>query len=99
MQVNQEIAQIEGLLEAVPTLVKPGARVVALCFHSIEDKLVARTFRDWEGQIVSASWPGAQDRERLGKHITRKAVLPGETELAENPRARSARLRAFEFTA
>jgi 16S rRNA C1402 N4-methylase RsmH len=46
---------------------------------------------------MPANWPGANRQKTLGKMVYRKAVVPGEEEIAGNPSARSARLRVFEF--
>jgi 16S rRNA (cytosine1402-N4)-methyltransferase len=96
--VNDEFGEIERLLAAVPALVKPGARTAIITFHSLEDKLVTETMRRWEGGgEFSAQWPGAYRPEPLGRLVTRKAVVPGEDEVAQNPSSRSARLRVFRF--
>jgi len=76
--VNGELEQLENLLAAAKSLLAPGGIAAIISFHSLEDRLVKRAFLD------RSSW------HRLNK----KPVLAGETELAENPRARSAKLRA-----
>lgn len=76
--VNDELGALERLLATLPNCVKPGGRVVLLSFHSLEDRLVKRAFRDdprWEV-------------------LTRKPVEATEAEVRNNPRARSAKLRA-----
>lgn len=95
--VNREIEQLEALLESVPNFTAPGARLAIISFHSLEDKIVARKMRGWSAPQFSAHWPGSEGEAALGKLLTRKAVLPEEAEVAVNPRARSARLRVFEF--
>lgn len=98
MAVNQEIEQIEALTNFVPHVVKNGARLVVLTFHSLEDKAVAQRMRSWEsGGEFSASFPGSRPGVHLGRMLTRKAIEPSASEVERNPSSRSARLRAFEF--
>ena len=107
IEVNQEITEIEALLTAVPALVRGCARFAVISFHSLEDKLVASKLRYWEqGRQKPALWPealpqrgSAQDAypRPIGKLLTKKALTAGAGELEQNARARSARLRVFEF--
>jgi 16S rRNA (cytosine1402-N4)-methyltransferase len=76
--VNDELGALERLLAALPHCLKPGGRAVLISFHSLEDRLVKRAFRDRE------SW----------QELTRKPVQAGEDEARTNPRSRSAKLRA-----
>ncbi|HYQ30972.1 MAG TPA: 16S rRNA (cytosine(1402)-N(4))-methyltransferase RsmH [Polyangiaceae bacterium] len=76
--VNGELDQLTTLLSVAKNLLAPGGIAAIISFHSLEDRLVKRAFLD------RSSW------HRLHK----KPILAGETELAENPRARSAKLRA-----
>lgn len=81
--VNDEIESLrEGLGKAIERL-RPNGRIVVISFHSIEDRLVKRTFKDWE-------------KHGIGTHITKKPIKPSEEEVKENPRSRSAKLRIFE---
>jgi len=76
--VNRELDELESLLAALPQIVHVGGVAAIISFHSLEDRLVKRAFAE------RATW------ERLSK----KPVTAGDSELAENPRARSAKLRA-----
>jgi 16S rRNA (cytosine1402-N4)-methyltransferase len=78
--VNRELEELAASLPQAVGLLAPGGRVVVLSYHSLEDRLVKRTFLE---------------DERLLR-LTKKPVMPGEAEIAANPRARSARLRAAE---
>jgi len=81
--VNRELDDLRQLLEAAPQLLKPGGRLVIISFHSLEDRIVKDAMRE-----------GArQGQYRL---LTKKPVTPSEEEIASNPRARSAKLRAAE---
>ncbi len=81
--VNDELNALEEALGAALDLLSPGGRVAVISFHSLEDRIVKQAFRT------------AEDKGR-GIRITKKPILPSEIERAQNPRARSAKLRIFE---
>jgi len=83
--VNDELGALKEVLEALPHITHTHSRVVFISFHSLEDKLVKETFRIWK-------------REGRGEIITKKPIIPSSNEIEQNPRARSAKLRAFKFT-
>jgi len=76
--VNDELGALDRLLTALPDMVKPGGRAVVISFHSLEDRRVKQAFRD---------------RQRW-ETLTSKPVQPKAEEIRNNPRARSAKLRA-----
>jgi 16S rRNA (cytosine1402-N4)-methyltransferase len=97
--VNDELGELERFLRAVPEHLAPGGRVVVISFHSLEDRLVKRAFRE---EARECRCPREQMRcscsgPRL-RILTKKPVTPQPEEAAANPRARSARLRAAERT-
>jgi 16S rRNA (cytosine1402-N4)-methyltransferase len=75
--VNDELGALDRLLAALPRVVKPGGRAGIISFHSLEDRRVKHAFRD------RAVW----------EPLTKKPVEAGDEEIAQNPRARSAKLR------
>jgi 16S rRNA (cytosine1402-N4)-methyltransferase len=79
--VNRELEDLRALLESAPQVVKPGGRLVIISFHSLEDRMAKDALRD-----------GARDG--VWEPLTKKPVIASEDEIAENPRARSAKLRA-----
>jgi 16S rRNA (cytosine1402-N4)-methyltransferase len=81
--VNQELQEIRALLEAAPNLLKPSARLVVISFHSLEDRIAKDSIRE-----------GAQ--KGIWNVLTRKPVTANEDEINQNPRSRSAKLRAAE---
>jgi 16S rRNA (cytosine1402-N4)-methyltransferase len=81
--VNRELEELAASLPQAVEHLAPGGRVVVLSYHSLEDRIVKRTFLE---------------DERL-ERLTKKPVRPDEAEIATNPRARSARLRAAELRA
>jgi 16S rRNA (cytosine1402-N4)-methyltransferase len=85
IEVNDELGQLRRGLAAAIDLLYAGGRVVVISYHSLEDRLVKQTLR-----------AGATaDPSRL-RILTRKPLLPTDAEVADNPRARSAKLRAAE---
>jgi 16S rRNA (cytosine1402-N4)-methyltransferase len=95
--VNREL---EGLTSALPRLreaLMPGGVFVILSYHSLEDRLVKEAFRSWSRSCVCPPrLPVCCCRgEALGEALTRKPVFASAEELERNPRARSARLRAW----
>jgi 16S rRNA (cytosine1402-N4)-methyltransferase len=96
--VNDELAELESGLPAAIELLRPGGRAAVISFHSLEDRFVKNLFRDLARDCVC---PPAQpyctcDTVPQVKVVTRKVIMPGEAEVQENPRSRSARLRVAE---
>ncbi len=100
MAVNDEVGELERALEGGLGLLKGGGRFAVITFESLTDRIVKRFFAAHSGRMVSLQqggerWEGELPRVRL---VTRHAITAGEQELALNPRARSAKLRAIERT-
>jgi 16S rRNA (cytosine1402-N4)-methyltransferase len=98
--VNDEMGSLKGGLDAAVKILKPGGRLAIITFHSLEDRAVKEFGRERTRGYV---FPGKVDvpelrepREPELKWVTRKAIRPGEVELKENPRSRSAQLRVLE---
>jgi 16S rRNA (cytosine1402-N4)-methyltransferase len=99
--VNRELEQLERFLAAFPDLLAPGGRCAIISFHSLEDRLVKTRFRDlaWTSSLPPRLAEKAGERvDAVCEIITRKAVFASDAEVARNPRARSARLRAVRRT-
>lgn len=95
--VNDEIAGLTRALPALRDRLQPGGVFVVIAYHSGEDRVVKHAFRDWS---TECSCPPKQPRctcrgFAFGATITRRAVVPRPAEIAGNPRARSAKLRAW----
>lgn len=99
--VNQEMEALERALERIRESLNAGGVLVVIAYHSLEDRMVKHAFREWSRSCVCPpGFPICTCRGRaLGTTLTRKPVRPGEAEVAENPRARSALLRAWRKAA
>lgn len=98
--VNDEIGAVREGLAGAMKILKPGGRLAVITFHSLEDRTVKEFGRKLERDYVVE---GEIDRPELRRprrpelrRINRKAIFPGDEELKNNPRARSAQLRVFE---
>ncbi|MCC7426127.1 MAG: 16S rRNA (cytosine(1402)-N(4))-methyltransferase RsmH [Alphaproteobacteria bacterium] len=104
IRVNDELAEIEAALAQAIALLAPGGRIVAVSFHSLEDRLVKRAFAAAAGRAAGPSRhdPAALLPNRAAtaaprlRLLTPRPLMPGAAETGANPRARSARLRAAE---
>jgi 16S rRNA (cytosine1402-N4)-methyltransferase len=98
--VNDELGELDRGLVAAERLLKPGGRLAVVSFHSLEDRRV----KEFLGRRSTAAGASRHAPARVGpapsfRLLQRRAVRPGADEIARNPRARSARLRAAERTA
>jgi 16S rRNA (cytosine1402-N4)-methyltransferase len=84
--VNREMEELGQFLSRTPATITPGGRLVVLTYHSREDRLVKHAFQQGE-------------REGTLRVLTKHVIVPGEKELFENPRSRSAKLRCAERVA
>ena len=98
MEVNRELPNLADGLDESVHLVGPGGRVLVLAYHSLEDRLVKRTFERWAGRVDDepAKLPVEPTRNALVRLVTRRPLRPSTEEIEANPRAESARLRAVE---
>ncbi|HVU08450.1 MAG TPA: 16S rRNA (cytosine(1402)-N(4))-methyltransferase RsmH [Verrucomicrobiae bacterium] len=98
--VNDEIGSLKLGLEAALKILKPGGRLAVITFHSLEDRIVKEFGREktrdytFSGKVDIPEL--RQPRAPEMKWVNRKAIAPGESELKENPRSRSAQLRILE---
>lgn len=81
--VNDELGALKQLLSSSIPLLAPQGRMAIITFHSIEDRIVKRFFKE-------------QTHDHVVKQITKKPIVPSKAELEQNPRARSAKLRIIE---
>ena len=98
--VNDELGSLEEALPAALELLKPGGRLAAISFHSLEDRIVKRFLRSQErGCTCPPDFPVCVcGHEPTLRALSRRAIRPSAQEIATNPRAASARLRAAAKT-
>jgi len=83
IEVNNELEELKGGLKAGIDALNTKGRFLVISFHSLEDAIVKRTFKEWEA-------------ENIGHILTKKPITPSVQEVEENIRCRSAKLRVFE---
>ncbi|EJW13152.1 rRNA small subunit methyltransferase H [Rhodovulum sp. PH10] len=99
MLVNDELGELAAALVAAERVLAPGGRLVVVSFHSLEDRMVKTFLADRAGGPgVSRHQPEAVREPPSFTVLTKKPVIADEAEVAANPRARSAKLRAGERT-
>jgi len=98
--VNDEIGSLKRGLEGALKILKPGGRLAVITFHSLEDRVVKIFGRELALDYVVVGEVDVPELRQPAKPklklINRKAILPTQTEVDENPRSRSAQLRVFE---
>lgn len=96
--VNQEFEAETAGITAAFDMLKSGGRLCVITFHSLEDRLVKNLFQDFsKGCICPPEIPICVcGRKPRGKLVTRKPIIPSDTEIKENARSRSAKLRVIE---
>ena len=80
--VNDELGALKSGLVEARNILSAGGRIAVISFHSLEDRIVKETFKSWE-------------KDGIGSQITKKPIVPKDSEISENPRSRSAKLRVF----
>ena len=97
IECNRELDVLKEALEDMISLLRPDGRLAIITFHSLEDRMVKNKFKDLANPcICPPSFPVCTcNRKPLGETLTRKPILPGEEEMEENPRSKSAKLRVF----
>ena len=97
IHVNRELEEVEAALPQAVNLLAPGGRLCVISFHSLEDRLVKRFMRrEAQGDPIYAELPDVPPHARPRLQLIGGAVMPGDAEIARNPRARSAVLRVAE---
>ena len=98
IELNRELDVLRDSLDGMIDILDDGGRLCIITFHSLEDRIVKTIFRKNENPCTCPSdFPVCVcGKKSKGKVITRKPILPGETEMEENPRSKSAKLRIFE---
>lgn len=100
IEVNNELGEIEGLLDALEAKHYAGEIVSLITFHSLEDRLVKNRFKKWATECIcdpQAMRCTCGKNHAIGKPLVRKPITASKEELKINPRSRSAKLRSFRF--
>ncbi|MCU0571393.1 MAG: 16S rRNA (cytosine(1402)-N(4))-methyltransferase RsmH [Syntrophobacteraceae bacterium] len=97
LAVNRELDSLKRFLGEIIGWLAPGGRLVIVAFHSLEDRMVKEHFKMWAKPCrCPRGFPSCDCEGPLVRLLTKRALRPSEHEVASNPRARSARLRAVE---
>ncbi|BCD60255.1 MULTISPECIES: 16S rRNA (cytosine(1402)-N(4))-methyltransferase RsmH [unclassified Nitratiruptor] len=100
IEVNKELEQLEGLLDALEHHKPKGTKVAIITFHSLEDRIVKQRFKEWAKSCIcppEAMRCTCGADHALGTVVTKKPITASKEECKENPRSRSAKLRVFQF--
>ncbi|HIQ46592.1 MAG TPA: 16S rRNA (cytosine(1402)-N(4))-methyltransferase, partial [Sulfurovum sp.] len=100
IEVNNELGEIEGLLDALEAKHTKNEVVSLISFHSLEDRLVKNRFKKWAQSCIcdpQAMRCTCGKNHALGKAFSSKPVTATKEELKKNPRSRSAKMRSFRF--
>lgn len=100
IEVNSELKEIEGLLDALEKANPKDCIVALITFHSLEDRIVKQRFKKWSQDCICSSEAyrcECGNNNALGKVITKKPITATQAECRQNPRSRSAKLRVFHF--
>ena len=98
IEQNRELEVLSSSIDTMIDLLEDGGRLCIITFHSLEDRIVKTAFNKAENPcICPPEFPVCVcGRKSKGKHLTKKAIVPTETETEENPRSKSSKLRIFE---
>lgn len=97
IEVNGELQELSCALDSAFACLSSGGRIAVITFHSLEDRIVKEKFAEWtRGCTCPKDFPVCVCGNKPKGKLVFKSKTPSEDELAENPRAHSARLRAFE---
>lgn len=94
IEVNREIEEVEALVDEAVSMLEPDGRMAIISYHSLEDRVVKNGLRDLARGLVDPVTGQTQADTRMLEVLTKKPIRPQDDEVARNPRARSARLRA-----
>ncbi|MBT4879945.1 MAG: 16S rRNA (cytosine(1402)-N(4))-methyltransferase RsmH [Alphaproteobacteria bacterium] len=95
--INDEMGELQRALESAENILAPGGKLAVVSFHSIEDRCVKHFLKNRsEHKGLSRYVPEAEEGHKTFKLLTRKAITPSQSEISQNPRSRSARLRVAE---
>ncbi len=98
IEVNNELGELQDLLSAIERMELHRTKVAIISFHSLEDRIVKQQFSRWSKNCICPSDAmrcSCGNNHAIGTVVTKKPIIASETELKENPRSRSAKMRIF----
>lgn len=95
IEVNDELASLEEMLDSLDKVMKEGGRVVIITYHSLEDRIVKNFFKKKDSDSAHSQIYGTMQSDWLA--VTKKPIEPTQKEVDSNPRSRSAKMRVFEY--
>lgn len=98
IEVNDELEELASLLKSIENSTIDECIVGIISFHSLEDRIVKRTFKEWSKNCIcppDVMRCACGNNHAIGTIITKKPIIPSKNEIKNNPRARSSKLRAF----
>lgn len=101
IEVNNELGELNSLLDTIEDVKFPNAKIAIISFHSLEDRIVKNRFNEWKNSCIcqpEAMRCTCTNNYSLGKILTKRPMTAEDDELKENPRSRSAKMRAFEMS-
>ncbi len=99
IEVNNELGELKNLLDSIKNLKLSKCLVAIISFHSLEDRIVKQTFREWSKRCIcppEVMRCTCGNNHQLGKTVTKKPIIPTGEEIAQNSRSRSSKLRIFQ---
>jgi 16S rRNA (cytosine1402-N4)-methyltransferase len=96
IEVNDEMLSLAELLEQLPNILKPGGRAAVISFHSLEDRMVKKFFKEGTLHIQPEDPFSRETKPAIFRPISKKPIEADPAEIKSNPRSRSARLRVAE---
>ena len=100
IEVNEELKELEAILDKSLKIAKSGTILSIITFHSLEDRIVKQTFKEWSKKCICPSDAFRCEcggNNAKGKVLTKKPIVASKDEILANPRSRSAKIRAFLF--
>ena len=100
IEVNQELSELEAILEKSLKIANNGTILSIITFHSLEDRIVKQTFKEWSKECICPSDAFRCEcgkNNAKGKILNKKPLVASKEEILANPRSRSAKIRGFVF--
>ncbi len=100
IEVNDELGELNKLLKSIEKSSLNNCKVAIISFHSLEDRIVKRTFKEWQKSCicsVGAYKCTCGNNHSIGQILTKKPIVPTSNEIKNNPRSRSAKMRVFNI--